>query len=122
MEAAAIIGIFVSLLILSSFIVGGIFLIFFLKKSSHRMWLLKELTLWKNKQIIDSESFDKIQEMYTPKQKESIPPIKIIISIGSILLGIGLILFIASNWQFLSGQFKLLLRVCLTIYSTPILH
>lgn len=111
------IGFFIALILLSSFVVGIIFLISLLKKSSHYKWLLKELELWKDKEIINTESLDKIKKLYTPKHKEAIPPVKIMISIGSLLLGIGLILFIASNWQNINGQIKLLATFTLSLIT-----
>jgi uncharacterized membrane protein len=106
---------FIVILFFSALIVGGILL--FVHRISHKKWLIKELALWEKEDLIDSETIMKIEQKYASPHKESIPPTKIVIFIGSILLGIGLIIFIASNWKNITGNIKLLGTFTLSILA-----
>lgn len=54
---------------------------------------------------LDETSYSKIMSQYTPSQ--SINFVKILIAIGSLLLGFGVLSFIASNWDILTRPVRL---------------
>lgn len=66
-------------------------------------WLREELQLWEREGIVSVEQAEKIREKYNLHeiQEKGIPSklITVISIIGSLLVGAGVILFIASNWQ-----------------------
>lgn len=105
----------VVILFFGSLVIGGILLL--IRKTSPKKWMFKELAHWKAEGLIDAETIAKIESRYEPAHKESMPPTKIIILVGSILFGIGLIIFIASNWETISGQVKLMVTFSLSLIS-----
>lgn len=76
-----------------------------MKKLTKRFFRLlkEELELWKEEGIVSEEQAEKIKERYRLQEiKEfGIPPkfITVISIIGALLVGVGVILFIASNWK-----------------------
>jgi len=77
-------------------------------------FMRRELEYFSNKQVIPKETRDMILEEYEIKTS-SLNFIKIILTLGAILLGLGILSFIASNWQELSklSKFMLLLSIYL---------
>jgi len=73
--------------------------------------LKKELELWKEEGIISEEQAGKIKERYRilESQEKVIPStlITVISIMGSLLVGAGVILFIASNWQAIPKTIRL---------------
>lgn len=67
------------------------------------IWLKKELEIWRQEKIISDEQAERIKEKYHLSQieeKDSTARLITVISlIGALLVGSGIILFIASNWQ-----------------------
>ena len=111
------IGILAFVIIISTVIFAIIGIVLLVKRPSPKKWLFRELLIWENEHIISDDVKTKIEKHYIVPVKERTPPIKIIIIIGSILLGIGLILFIASNWQAISGNIKLISTFTLSIIA-----
>jgi len=85
-------------------------------------WLKDELDIWKQNGMISEEQAQKITETYSLTQiEEKGIPSRLIIAVsimGAILIGAGVILLIASNWQALSKSVKLLiiLGTILSVY------
>ncbi|RZN38804.1 MAG: DUF2157 domain-containing protein [Methanophagales archaeon ANME-1-THS] len=86
----------------------------------NKTWLKKEVEDWKNQGIIDEYQAQKILSRYglaeTPpepqkvaKEDESSRLITAISVLGAILAGIGVILFVASNWKKIPDFLKLML-------------
>ncbi len=72
-----------------------------LSKSSYR-FLLNELTNHKNKGIITEHQLGDIMNFY--EEDPGINFIKILVTIGAVLIGLGILSFIASNWTYM-GKF-----------------
>ncbi|MFZ5632378.1 MAG: DUF2157 domain-containing protein [Bacillota bacterium] len=68
-------------------------------------WLKKETYLWAEKGIISREQADQIAGLYPEDHKNRL--ISILLILGAILLGAGIILFFASNWQYLPRWLKI---------------
>ncbi|HAV42869.1 TPA: hypothetical protein DCX15_02495 [bacterium] len=65
-------------------------------------WLKKELNTWLKERIITEEQAEKIKQKYEIPEEKGLVPSKFIAAIsiiGAVLLGAGIILLIASNWQ-----------------------
>lgn len=72
------------------------------RKEKYYNWLSKELSVWESKSIINTEQGNAILQIYNIKRtdiKKKLDTVKIITLIGSIFLGLGVIFFVASNWQ-----------------------
>ncbi|KJS16919.1 MAG: hypothetical protein VR69_07000 [Peptococcaceae bacterium BRH_c4b] len=67
-------------------------------------WLKKETDLWVEKEIISREQAGQIVALYPQDNKNRL--ISILLILGAILLGAGIILFFASNWQYLPKWLK----------------
>ena len=62
-------------------------------------WLLKEIDTWQEKEIITGETADTLRSMYQPKK--SINVLIVLFSIiGSLLIGMGIVLVSANNWWY----------------------
>jgi uncharacterized membrane protein len=72
------------------------------------MSLEKKLNLWKNNNLITTEQFDSILE-YENKNSNSKLGIYTIITLGCVVLGLGIIALIASNWEEISDFLKLVI-------------
>jgi uncharacterized membrane protein len=82
------------------------------KKPSMRMiqWLNDELKLWHDEKVITHEQADIISKRYViPAEKRGAPGkfITVILIIGAFLLGAGILLLIASNWNSIPGWLKI---------------
>jgi len=63
-------------------------------------WLLNEIDLWRQSALIDADTAEKLKERYTPNK--NINQLIVTFSvIGSLLIGAGIILILAKNWQHL---------------------
>lgn len=84
------------------------------RKSSEqfRRWMRCEIVLWKKEGLIDSNVSKKLTERYSDESGERLTlsrRLVVITSIlGAVLMGVGAILFFASNWQTLSPLVKLI--------------
>lgn len=66
------------------------------------VWLQGEIAKWRKSEIISPEQEDNLLKFYNLVLKEEVKRvnlIKVLSIIGTILLGIGVILFVASNWR-----------------------
>lgn len=75
-------------------------------------WLKEEVEEWKNQGLIDENQAQKILSRY--EMAETLPESKsrlvtVISILGAVLVGIGAILFVASNWKKLPDFLKLIL-------------
>lgn len=62
-------------------------------------WLLKEIDTWQEKEIVTGETADTLRSMYQPKK--SINVLIVLFSIiGSLLIGMGIVLVSANNWWY----------------------
>ena len=62
-------------------------------------WLLKEIESWQEKEIVNEETANKLKEMYQPGKNISLLIILFSI-IGSLLIGMGIVLVSANNWWY----------------------
>lgn len=74
-----------------------------LSRSSYR-FLLKELIEHKDKGVITEQQLDDIMTFY--EEDSGISFIKILVSIGAVLIGLGILSFIASNWTYMGKLLK----------------
>lgn len=81
-----------------------------------RKWLGHEVEEWKNEGIIDSFQARKILDRYETEQKSS-RLITVVSVLGALLVGVGAILFIASNWKAIPDALKLIMLFG-TTYAT----
>ena len=68
--------------------------------------LFREISGWVQERVIEPEQAERIKAKYS-KQLEYNRLLSSLFIFGSILVGLGIILFIASNWQYLSKTAKL---------------
>ena len=61
-------------------------------------WLLNEINSWQQSALIDTETAEKLRQLYTPKKNISLLIVMFSV-IGSLLIGAGVILILAKNWQ-----------------------
>lgn len=74
--------------------------------SSSYRFLENETAYLEREEIIDGEIRDRILRVYEPRE-EGMNYIRVILAIGAILVGLGILSFIASNWKEISNLFKL---------------
>ncbi|MCF6411166.1 DUF2157 domain-containing protein [Pseudalkalibacillus salsuginis] len=68
---------------------------------NERKWLEKEGSKWMEKGMIEREQLEGILSLYEKKNKNLLP------ILGSILIGLGVLTFVASNWSNMSDVFRL---------------
>ena len=62
-------------------------------------WLLNEIDRWQSEEIINEETADTLRGMYI--RKKSVNVLMILFSvIGSVLIGMGIVLVSANNWWY----------------------
>jgi uncharacterized membrane protein len=114
-----ILGILVSLIMI--IVIGALPAYFFFKhqqKSNHTAIMQLEFQALLQKGQIDAETYQKLFSLYPlPEKRNPVTLLQIVYIVGSILIGIGAILFIASNWQQMAGWFKLALAAVLSFVS-----
>lgn len=85
-------------------------------KKSHQTWLREQAASWVEKEIITHEQADEILAGYP--EKEIMPSFQRTFSaLGAILIGLGLLLVLAHNWDALSRSVRLTSVVVLLILS-----
>lgn len=93
----------------------------YLTKSQY-LFLKQELLKHKQEDIISEDQFGKIMSTY--KEKEGLNFIKVILTVGAVLVGLGVLSFIASNWLYMSKSMKMIIifvalgSTLLTSYKT----
>jgi len=89
------------------------------KKRDHR-WLKEEVPLWEKNNIISPQQSESILAFYNLKAAEprkKMDMIKVLTLIGSIFVGIGVIFFIASNWEKMPHYIRTTLILGVTILT-----
>lgn len=79
-----------------------------LSKESYR-FLLNELNHQKNRGIITKNQVDDMMDFYEESQGMSF--IKILVTIGALLIGLGILSFVASNWAYIGKVTKMIMIV-----------
>lgn len=77
-----------------------------------RRKLRTEAQLWQSEGLIDAELYQRLAQRYEFDRLETAARdrfVFILIAVGSILLGLGIITFVAANWQALTREVKLVL-------------
>ena len=77
-------------------------------------FLDKNLKIYKNKNIITNQQYDQITSLYSVK---SINTIQIFTILGAILIGLGVLVYVGSNWKNLDDVFKLSLIILVYLTS-----
>ncbi len=77
---------------------------------SRLSWLKKESEFWIEKGIITREQADRIAGLYARDGKNRI--VSTLLALGAVLLGAGIILFFASNWQYIHKWAKVAIVFC----------
>ncbi|MCX5702590.1 MAG: DUF2157 domain-containing protein [Candidatus Omnitrophica bacterium] len=83
-------------------------------------WLQRELPSWEQKNIINAEQGDAILSLYKLKRIEprrKMDMVKVLTLIGAIFVGVGVIFFVASNWQRIPAPIKTILIMSVTIFT-----
>ena len=76
---------------------------------SRLSWLLRETKSWVRSGIITADQADQITGLYPADNKNRLIPVLLLL--GAILLGTGIILFFAANWQLIPKWGKISLVV-----------
>lgn len=76
-------------------------------------FLKDELQHWTDAQIITEEQMKDVAALYAVKEKMNF--IRILLTIGSVLIGLGILSFIASNWAYMGKAEKYLLILAIYI-------
>jgi len=83
---------------------------------SFRRQLRQEVELWRAEGLIDAEQYKQLSERYQFNNLETVARdrfVMVLIGVGSILLGLGVITFVAANWQAASRELKFTLLLAL---------
>lgn len=75
-------------------------------------FLEHELKYLKKEQFIDEKESDRILSIY---QVKNVPFITVLAAIGALLIGLGVLTFVASNWMYLTKPVKLVIIILLLI-------
>lgn len=81
-----------------------------------RRQLRQEAELWRAEGLIDAEQYQQLSERYQFHKLETVARdrfVMVLIGVGSVLLGIGVITFVAANWQAASRELKFTLLLVL---------
>ncbi len=79
-----------------------------------RRQLSCEAQLWQRENLIDAGQYERLSQRYKFDDLDVIARntfISILIGLGSVLIGIGAITFVAANWQEISRNFKVILLI-----------
>ncbi|MFA5411366.1 MAG: DUF2157 domain-containing protein [Candidatus Omnitrophota bacterium] len=83
-------------------------------------WLQREVPLWEQKNIINPEQGNNILGLYKLKRIEAkgkMDMVRVLTLIGAIFIGVGVIFFVASNWQRIPAHTKTVLLMAVTIFT-----
>lgn len=83
---------------------------------SFRRQLRHEAELWQAEGLINASQYQQLSERYQFNKLETVGRdrfVMVLIGVGSILLGLGVITFVAANWQAASRELKLTLLLTL---------
>lgn len=78
-------------------------------KSKYEKWLTHEIKIWQENGLVDDDIAIKINNYYTEKEKNEPNKLGAILGVaGFILIGLGIILILAKNWDFMPRGAKVL--------------
>ncbi|MBD2775340.1 DUF2157 domain-containing protein [Iningainema tapete] len=86
-----------------------------------RAKLRQEVEIWRDEGLIDNSQYQQLVERYQFNNLEHVARdrfVFILIGLGSILLGLGVITFVAANWQVWSREVKLTLLLGLFVITS----
>lgn len=86
-----------------------------------RRKLRDEAQQWQNEGLIDADLYQRLAQRYQFERLETAARdrfVFILIAVGSILLGLGVITFVAANWQALTREVKLILLLSLFLATS----
>ncbi|MDD2553663.1 MAG: DUF2157 domain-containing protein [Desulfotomaculaceae bacterium] len=88
---------------------------------SRLSWLLRETKRWVSRGIITADQAEQITGLYSAENKNRL--VSVLLLLGAILLGTGIILFFAANWQFIPiwGKIILVIVTLITFHLTALL-
>ncbi|MBM3244819.1 MAG: DUF2157 domain-containing protein, partial [Candidatus Omnitrophica bacterium] len=95
---------------------------FWRHKKYHR-WLQRQLPLWEERGLINPDQGNSILNLYKLHRaglKKKMDAVKVLTLVGSVFIGLGVIFFVASNWQRIPGHLRtaaLLLVSIATLYA-----
>lgn len=100
----------------------GLVIYLIIRAFSHRSikpyrWLQQELPVWEQKNIITQEQGNAILNIYNLQRvrtKEKMDVVKVLTLIGALFIGVGVIFFVASNWQ----RIPALVRTSMLLFIT----
>ncbi|MDJ0616502.1 MAG: DUF2157 domain-containing protein [Calothrix sp. MO_192.B10] len=90
---------------------------------SFRRKLRQEARIWREEGIIDTSVYQQLEERYQFYNLETAASdrfVVILIALGSILLGLGIITFVAANWQAWSREVKITLLLSLFLVTNVV--
>lgn len=88
-----------------------------------RRQLRQEAKLWQAEQLIDENLYQKLSDRYQFDRLETAASdrfVSILLGLGGILLGLGVITFVAANWQQWSRELKTILLLVLFLIANSI--
>ncbi|MDY6803026.1 MAG: DUF2157 domain-containing protein [Cyanobacteriota bacterium] len=88
-----------------------------------RRQLRREAQLWQAEQLIDESLYQKLSDRYQFDRLETAASdrfVSILLGLGGILLGLGVITFVAANWQEWSRELKTILLLALFLIVNSI--
>jgi uncharacterized membrane protein len=92
--------------------------LFFRRHKKMHRWLQHELLLWEQKNIITSEQCNAILGLYKLKRieaRERMDMVKVLTLIGALFVGVGVIFFVASNWQKIPAHMRTFMLLAITV-------
>lgn len=72
-------------------------------------WLKNEISSWQKKKIINEKQAVEIRELYKEEGSSEKKIVQVLGSLGAILVAAGMLLFVASNWEYLPKMVKLVI-------------
>lgn len=81
-------------------------------------WLQRQLPSWEQKNIINTGQGNAILGLYKLKRielRDKVDVIKVLTLVGAVFMGIGVIFFVASNWQRIPAQFRVFMLLAITV-------
>ncbi len=81
-------------------------------KSKYDKWLAREMKIWEEKDLIEKEALGKIKNYYEMKSENEQNKLGAVLSIfGSVLIGLGILLILAKNWDYFSRAHKVIITL-----------
>jgi uncharacterized membrane protein len=99
-------------------IIYGIIRLFSGNRRKMHRWLQRELSSWEEKNIINQEQGNAILSLYKLKRLEArkkMDMVKVLTLVGAIFLGVGVIFFVASNWQRIPSSLRTIMLLAVTL-------